>query len=184
GREGQRLHREPRGATPAVEGLNRLRPHALGDPRGAVEGERPSARRLHRQDRLGPQRDHRELREFAGEAAGPGSHVREPDGHGEPGPPHRIVLRRRPREGDPKALGDIRGSYAVLAVHADEPGKVIGARNESPLVVGLGPDENFLASDVPALLRYTDRVAYVMDREMVVITPQGVAIKDFEGHAV
>src|SRR5437867_1807261 len=102
GREGQGIHREPRGATPAVEGLNRLRPHALGDPRGAVEGERPSARRLHRQDRLGPQRDHRELREFAGEAAGPGSHVREPDGHGEPGPPHRIVLRRRPREGDPK----------------------------------------------------------------------------------
>src|SRR2546425_1464812 len=83
-----------------------------------------------------------------------------------------------------KALGDIRGSYAILAVHADEPGKVIGARNESPLVVGLGPDENFLASDVPALLRYTDRVAYVMDREMVVITPKGVTIKDSEGHVV
>src|SRR5207249_2151744 len=83
-----------------------------------------------------------------------------------------------------KALRDIRGSYAVLAVHADEPGKVIGARNESPLVVGLGPDENFLASDVPALLRYTDRVAYVMDREMVVITPKEVIIKDSEGRVV
>src|SRR2546427_143497 len=83
-----------------------------------------------------------------------------------------------------KALADIRGSYAILAVHADEPGKVIGARNESPLVVGIGPDENFLASDVPALLRYTDRVAYVMDREMVVITPKGVTIKDLEGHVV
>src|SRR5467141_1042811 len=83
-----------------------------------------------------------------------------------------------------KALGDVRGSYAILAVHADEPGKVIGARNESPLVVGIGPDENFLASDVPALLRYTDRVAYVMDREMVVITPKGVTIKDLEGHVV
>src|SRR5437870_6467253 len=83
-----------------------------------------------------------------------------------------------------KALGDIRGSYAILAVHADEPGKVIGARNESPLVIGLGTDENFLASDVPALLRYTDRVAYVMDREMVVITPKEVTIKDSEGHVV
>src|SRR3989442_982276 len=83
-----------------------------------------------------------------------------------------------------KALGDIRGSYAILVVHADEPGKVIGARNESPLVVGIGPDENFLASDGPALLRYTDRVAYVMDREMVVITPKGVTIKDLEGHVV
>jgi glucosamine--fructose-6-phosphate aminotransferase (isomerizing) len=83
-----------------------------------------------------------------------------------------------------KALHEARGSYAILAVHADEPGRVVGARNESPLVIGLGPDENFLASDVPALLRYTDRVLYVMDKEMVVITPKGVAIKDLEGRAV
>ncbi|HYS99344.1 MAG TPA: glutamine--fructose-6-phosphate transaminase (isomerizing) [Thermoplasmata archaeon] len=83
-----------------------------------------------------------------------------------------------------KALHDVRGSYAILAVCADEPGKVVGARNESPLVVGLAPDENFLASDVPALLRYTDRVVYVMDREMVVITPKGVALKDLEGRPV
>ncbi|TLZ75522.1 MAG: glutamine--fructose-6-phosphate transaminase (isomerizing), partial [Methanobacteriota archaeon] len=83
-----------------------------------------------------------------------------------------------------KALHDVRGSYAILAVHADEPGKVVGARNESPLVVGLGPDENFLASDVPALLRYTDRVLYVMDKEMVVITSKGVELKDLEGRAV
>src|SRR3989442_146886 len=72
-----------------------------------------------------------------------------------------------------KALHDVRGSYAILAVHADEPGKVIGARNESPLVVGIRPDENFLASDVPALLRVTGRVVYVMGKEMVVITPHG-----------
>jgi len=61
---------------------------------------------------------------------------------------------------------------------------VIGARNESPLVIGIGPDENFLASDVPALLRYTDRVVYVMDKEMVVITPKGVTLKDLEGNAM
>src|SRR5438093_1421778 len=83
-----------------------------------------------------------------------------------------------------KALHDARGSYAILAIHADEPGKVVGARNESPLVVGVGPDENFLASDVPALLRYTDRVLYVMDKEMVVITPKGVSLTDLEGKAV
>src|SRR5207237_4905301 len=83
-----------------------------------------------------------------------------------------------------KALHDARGSYAILAIHADEPGKVVGARNESPLVVGRGPDENFLASDVPALLRYTDRVLYVMDKEMVVITPKGVSIHDLEGKPV
>jgi len=83
-----------------------------------------------------------------------------------------------------KALHDVRGSYAILVVHAGEPGKVVGARNESPLVVGLGPDENFLASDVPALLRYTDRVLYVMDREMIVITPNGVALTDLEGKPI
>ena len=83
-----------------------------------------------------------------------------------------------------KALHDARGSYAILAIHADEPGKVVGARNESPLVVGVGPDENFLASDVPALLRYTDRVLYVMDREMVVITPNDVSIQDMEGKPI
>src|SRR5207249_1528618 len=83
-----------------------------------------------------------------------------------------------------KALHEARGSYAILAIHADEPGKVVGARNESPLVVGVGPDENFLASDVPALLRYTDRVLYVMDREMVVITPNEVSIQDLEGKPI
>lgn len=83
-----------------------------------------------------------------------------------------------------KALLEVRGSYAILAVHADEPAKVVGARNESPLVVGVGPDENFLASDVPALLRYTDKVLYVMDKEMVVITPEAVSIRDLNGKAI
>src|SRR3989454_747815 len=102
GHEGQGLHREPRSPAPAPEGLDRIRAHAMGDAWGAVEGERPSARRLHREDRLGPQRDHRELRQLAGEAAGPRPYVREPDGHGEPRPPDRIVLRRRPGNRDPE----------------------------------------------------------------------------------
>ncbi len=83
-----------------------------------------------------------------------------------------------------KALHEIRGSYAIAVVHNDEPGKVIGARNESPLVVGLAPDETFLASDVPALLKYTDKVVYVMDKEMVVLTPRGAAVKDLDGRTV
>jgi len=82
-----------------------------------------------------------------------------------------------------KALHEVQGSYAIAAVCSDEPGKVVGARNESPLVVGLAPEENFLASDVPALLKHTDRVLYVMDKEIVVITPGGAVIKDLEGHA-
>ncbi len=83
-----------------------------------------------------------------------------------------------------QALHEIRGSYAIAVVCADEPGRVIGARNESPLVVGLAPDENFLASDVPALLKYTDRVMYVMDKEMVVITPEAAVITDLKGNVM
>ncbi len=83
-----------------------------------------------------------------------------------------------------EALHEVRGSYAIAVVHEDEPDRVIGARNESPLVVGLAPDETFLASDVPALLKYTDKVVYVMDKEMVVLTPQRAVLKDLSGNAV
>src|SRR3989441_1467167 len=83
-----------------------------------------------------------------------------------------------------RALRDIQGSYAFAVIHAKEPDKVVAARNESPLVVGLGTDENFLASDVPALLKHTNRVLYVMDRELVVLSRDEVKITDFEGRAV
>src|SRR6059036_3362741 len=76
-------------------------------------------------------------------------------------------------------LPRLNGTYAILAVAADEPEKVVAARNFSPLVVGLGTESNYLASDVPALLRHTDRVLYVMDREVVVITPSSVRILDY-----
>ncbi|MEK6851264.1 MAG: class II glutamine amidotransferase, partial [Candidatus Thermoplasmatota archaeon] len=55
------------------------------------------------------------------------------------------------------ALARVTGTYAILAVHADEPDTVVAARNFSPLVVGLGVEENYIASDVPALLKHTDR---------------------------
>ena len=83
-----------------------------------------------------------------------------------------------------RALQDIRGSYAFAVIHAKEPDKVVAARNESPLVVGLGTDENFLASDVPALLKHTNRVVYVMDREIVVLNREGARITDYEGRPV
>ncbi len=83
-----------------------------------------------------------------------------------------------------KALHEVRGSYAIAVVHEDHPGKVVGARNESPLVIGIAPDETFLASDVPALLKYTDKVVYVMDKEMVVLTPQRAVLLDLQGKTV
>ena len=83
-----------------------------------------------------------------------------------------------------EALKEVRGSFAIAVVAGDHPGLVVGARNESPLVIGIGPDETFLASDVPALLKHTDRVVYVMDREMVVLTPSGAVVKDLEGRTI
>src|SRR5207302_2009782 len=181
GDEGQGVHREPRGPAAGDERIDRIRAHPVGDPRAAVEGERPSARRLHREDRAGHNgiiENYASLREKL-EARGH-TFVSQTDTES------LVHLIESYYEGNledatRKALHEARGSYAILAIHADEPGKVVGARNESPLVVGVGPDENFLASDVPALLRYTDRVLYVMDKEMVVITPKGVSLTDLEG---
>jgi len=83
-----------------------------------------------------------------------------------------------------EAIRGIEGSYAIAVIHAKEPDQVVAARNESPLVIGLGTDENFLASDIPALLKHTNRVVYVMDREIVVLSKDGVKITDFEGRRV
>jgi len=74
------------------------------------------------------------------------------------------------------ALKKIKGSYAVLAMSEDEPEKIVGARKESPLVVGLGDNENFLASDIPALLKYTNRVLYLDDGELCVINKNQTTI--------
>lgn len=72
-----------------------------------------------------------------------------------------------------RTLVDITGSYAFAAMHADWNGLVV-ARNESPLIVGIGDRENFVASDVPAILDYTDRVVYLEDGDIGVITPNEV----------
>jgi glucosamine--fructose-6-phosphate aminotransferase (isomerizing) len=83
-----------------------------------------------------------------------------------------------------RALNRCTGTFAVTVVHVDEPDKLVAARNFSPLVVGLGTDENYVASDIPALLKHTDRVLYIMDRELVVLRAGSVTIMDLEGHAV
>jgi len=79
------------------------------------------------------------------------------------------------------ALAEARGAYAVVAMHEDED-VLVAARTVSPLVVGLGEGENFLASDVPALLPYTRRVVFLEDGEMAVVRRDGVEIKDLAGN--
>ena len=77
---------------------------------------------------------------------------------------------------------DIQGSYAMAAISADEPNKIIGIRKESPLIVGVGDTESFIASDVPAILEHTNNVIYLNDNEMVILDSDGVVIKDMEGN--
>ncbi|GAB6036782.1 glutamine--fructose-6-phosphate transaminase (isomerizing) [Fundidesulfovibrio butyratiphilus] len=66
-----------------------------------------------------------------------------------------------------KALGRVEGSYAVCVISLDHPGVLYGARQASPLVLGCGVGENFLASDIPAFLPYTREVVFLEDGEMV-----------------
>ncbi|HQQ25739.1 MAG TPA: class II glutamine amidotransferase, partial [Methanomassiliicoccales archaeon] len=70
---------------------------------------------------------------------------------------------------------EIQGTYAIAAVLEGSP-EIAAARKENPLVVGLGVKENFLASDVTALLSYTNQVLYIMDGETVSLTSNGVAV--------
>jgi glutamine---fructose-6-phosphate transaminase (isomerizing) len=79
------------------------------------------------------------------------------------------------------ATKDIKGSYAIAAISADEPDKIIGVRKESPLIVGVGENEFFIASDVPAVLDHTNQIIYLNDNEMVILTSEGVIVKDDDG---
>jgi glucosamine--fructose-6-phosphate aminotransferase (isomerizing) len=83
-----------------------------------------------------------------------------------------------------KTLKEVKGSFAIGVIHADEQDKLIAARNESPLVIGLGDAENFIASDVPAILKYTNKVIYIENGELAVVTKDGVQITDFNGKPI
>ena len=71
------------------------------------------------------------------------------------------------------AYNDLRGHYAFVAMSADEPDVLVGARKECPLVVGLGAGESFIASAIPAFMSETRNVQLVHDGEIVALTPQG-----------
>ena len=79
------------------------------------------------------------------------------------------------------AYNDLRGHYAFVAMTADEPGVLVGARKECPLIVGVGEREQFLASAIPAFLRETRNVKLVNDGEIVAIRPEGVEFLDAAG---
>jgi glucosamine--fructose-6-phosphate aminotransferase (isomerizing) len=78
----------------------------------------------------------------------------------------------------------LRGSFTLLAIHADAPQTIVGVRRNSPLVAGLGDGENFLASDVAAFIDYTKRAVELGQDEVVTISPKGIEICDLDGKAL
>src|SRR3954453_1440455 len=79
------------------------------------------------------------------------------------------------------AYAELRGHYAFVAMAADQPGTLVGARHECPLVVGVGDDEQFIASAIPAFLRETRRVKVLNDHEIVVLRPGGSELLALDG---
>jgi glucosamine--fructose-6-phosphate aminotransferase (isomerizing) len=82
------------------------------------------------------------------------------------------------------ALRQVEGAYAIAVLHRGEPDRLVGARMNVPLVVGLGDGESFLASDVAAILAHTDRVVFLEEGDVADLRPSGVAITDVAGAPV
>jgi glutamine---fructose-6-phosphate transaminase (isomerizing) len=83
-----------------------------------------------------------------------------------------------------KAVAEFRGAYAIAAISTREPGRIVGARAGSPLLVGVGKEDHFLASDASALAPVTDRVAYLEEGDVADIRRQSYAIYDADGARV
>lgn len=81
-----------------------------------------------------------------------------------------------------KVLKKLRGAFAFAVISVKEPNRIVAVRYGSPLVVGIGEGENFIASDIPALLPFTRKVIPLEDGEVVDLRPDGVFIYDFEGN--
>lgn len=88
------------------------------------------------------------------------------------------------KEAVKKALRKIKGSYALGVLSLEEPDKIVVARRDSPLAIGLGEDENFIASDVSAVLSHTKKVIYLEDNQIAVVNKDDVKIFDVVGKEV
>ena len=83
-----------------------------------------------------------------------------------------------------KAVNELEGSYAIAILFKDEPDKIYAVRKEAPLVIGLGNGENFIASDIPTLSQFVDKVIRLNDNEITVITKHGVELYNLNGEKI
>ena len=102
---------------------------------------------------------------------------------------HLLSDLRKEHQGDLSAamraaVAQLRGSFTLLAIHADAPSTIVGVRRNSPLVAGIGKGENFLASDVAAFIEYTKRAVELGQDEVITITPNSIEITDLHGAKV
>jgi glucosamine--fructose-6-phosphate aminotransferase (isomerizing) len=83
-----------------------------------------------------------------------------------------------------RAVRELVGSYAIVVLSESEPDRLVAAKSATPIVIGLGDGENFVASDIPALLEHTRRVLFLEDGEVAELTRERVAITTFDGEPV
>ncbi len=83
-----------------------------------------------------------------------------------------------------RAVRRLTGAFALSVISADEPDKIVVARNGPPAVVGVGEDEYFVASDVPGILHHTRDIYFLADGDMAILEPTGVTLTDFQGNEI